>query len=114
MGNEMTVTDRIRAHLEREFGLSVPVSIDQVRTHVAGRRSPDFKSMCDAKLAMGFIRYESVLGRAPNYLDYLTHRLAEYVRTGNLDLLQDVRNFAELEWQNPSRPGTYYAPEQHG
>jgi hypothetical protein len=57
---------------------------------------------------MGYVRYESVLGRAPNYLEYCTRVLADYRATGDRAYLVDLANFAELEYVTPSLPSTHY------
>lgn len=106
---EKRVTDWIRAHLEYTCGLEQRViPLDEVRAHVAQRFDPTLEAQCHAALAMGYLRYESVTGRDPRYLDWLLARLSCYERTGIRDYLVDVINFARLEWETPSLEGTRY------
>jgi uncharacterized protein YyaL (SSP411 family) len=104
----MTVTDWIRRHLERELGISDPISIDQINRHVSARRCPTFEQLRNDRIAIGFLRYESVRGRAPDYARRARVCLDLYERTGNREFLVDVANFVEFEWIDPSRAGAYF------
>lgn len=64
---------------------------------------------------MGFIRYESILGRDqfPGYLQRAYIALECYEKTRNLDYLADARNYVDREYQSPSFEGAFFEGTDH-
>lgn len=86
-------------------------TLDEINHHVESRLSRVFW-LIRARVAIGFLRYESNRGRAPSYLGWIEQSLAEYRRTRNIDALLDVAFYAIAEFQNPSTEGTFYRSEK--
>jgi hypothetical protein len=57
---------------------------------------------------MGYVRYESRLGRAPDYLAWIKKMVGKYESSRNREYLVDLLNFVQLEWTNPSLADTYF------
>ena len=103
----MTVSDWIRAHLLHTCGMSPRFTREQLEAHVTERLDRVF-GLIRARVALGFLRYESNRGRAPDYMGWLEQSLAEYKRTRNIDALLDVAFYAMAEFQDASIEGTFY------
>jgi hypothetical protein len=84
---------------------------EQLEAHVSERLDRVF-GLIRARVALGFLRYESNRGRSPCYLEWLEQSLAEYRRTRNIDALLDVAFYAVAEFQDPSMEGTFYRAEK--
>lgn len=106
-----TVHDWIRSHIFHACDMAPKFTSDEIARHVHERTERAF-DLIRARVAVGYIRYESNRGRAPDYLGWLEQSLAEYKRTKNLDALLDVAFYAIAEMQNPSVDGTFYRAER--
>jgi hypothetical protein len=84
---------------------------DEIACHVRERTERVF-DLIRARVAVGYIRYESNRGRAPDYLGWLEQSVAEYKRTKNLDALLDASFYALAEFQDSSIGGAYYRAEK--
>lgn len=104
-----TVSDWIRTHALRECGITDTFTREQIERHVDERLSGALE-LIRARVGVGFIRYESNRGRAPDYLAWLYQSLDKYETTGNLDALLDIAFYAIAEFKNPSSEGTFYEP----
>jgi len=65
--------------------------------------------LAKARLEMGTYRYG--LGANHDKYDYrarITGKLERYDATGNLEFLVDVLNYAQLEFNHPSRPDAFF------
>lgn len=102
------VSDWIRNHIERNYELLPPITIEQIQEHVRERVEPGIASLARERLAMGYVRYESRLGRAPDYLTWIKKMVGKYESTRNREYLVDLLNFVQLEWTNPSLADTYF------
>lgn len=116
-----TVNEWIRRHLDREFARSNPnepsglfVNHQELRD---GLKRNIFEFLQDhqhflrlriSRMMMGYLRYEAVLGKAPNYLERIRRATDDYERTGNREFLVDLANYVEMEWVNPSILNTYF------
>jgi len=105
---EHTVTEWIRNHIEHTHGLAPRATAADVAAHIRDRFDPQFMRLREARIGVGFLRYEMVRGRAPDYARRARAVLDHYDATGNREFLVDLANFAELEWVTPSREGTYF------
>lgn len=106
-----TTSEWIRLHALYTLGVQKQYTIEQIRGHVKERLDHVF-SLIRARVAMGFIRYESNRGRSPNYLGWIEQSLSEYKKTKNIDALLDVAFYAIAEFQDPSIEGTFYRAEK--
>ena len=106
-----TVSEWIRLHANFALGMAPVVTSEQLRRHVENRTARVFE-LIRSRVAVGFIRYESNRGMAPNYLGWLDQALVEYKTTRNLDALLDVAFYAIAEFQTPSIEGTYYRADK--
>lgn len=106
-----TVHDWIRSHIFHACDMAPRFTRDEIARHVHERTERAF-DLIRARVAVGYIRYESCKGRAPNYLEWLEKSLDEYKRTKNLDALLDCAFYSIAELQNPSVEGTYYRTEK--
>jgi hypothetical protein len=74
--------------------------------------SPDFERHMRIRLLLGSMRY-GLLGSTckPHYdrVQGIKDRIDEYKKTGNLDLLVDVANFALLEFVEGRHPNRHMA-----
>lgn len=102
------VSDWIRNHIECNCGLLPPITIEEIRAHVRDRVDPGLELLCKERLEMGFIRYESKLGRCPDYLSRMKKMVLKYEGTRNREYLVDLLNFIQLEWTTPSLADTYF------
>jgi hypothetical protein len=109
-----TVTEWIRTHLLSlpEVAMNKQISIEETRAHVEERTARVF-GLIRARVAMGYLRYESNRGRSPCYADWLEASLMRYHETRNIDCLLDVAFYAMAEFQNPSVTNAVYEPEAH-
>ena len=106
-----TTFEWIRLHALYTLGVQKQYTIEQIQDHVRERLEQVF-GLIRARVAMGFIRYESNRGRSPNYLGWIEQSLSEYKKTKNIDALLDVAFYAIAEFQDPSVGGTFYRPEK--
>ena len=102
------ISDWIRNHIERNCGLLPPITNEEIQAHVRERIEPGLASLARDRLAMGYVRYESRLGRAPDYLTWIKKMLVKYESSRNREYLVDLYNFVQLEWTNPSLVDTYF------
>lgn len=108
-----SVNDWIRTHLESTLEVARRCTIEEIRNHVATRLDPHFDELRNDRIAMGFIRYESVVGRSPDYLGYISQALAKYVITRNREYLVDLAFYVAAEWVTPSMSDTYFESTDH-
>jgi hypothetical protein len=77
-----------------------------------------FDQMADNRMIMGFFRYGQVGKQGMiNRAKYLAMKANEYLETGNMECLLDLRNVARVEWIEKSNPKAHFkAPDdqQHG
>lgn len=106
-----TVSNWIRQHALHVCGIHRQHTRQEISEHVKERTERVFE-LIRCRVAVGFLRYESNRGRAPNYLAWLEQSLAEYKATRNIDALLDVAFYAMAEFQDPSLEGTFYRTEK--
>ncbi|HEY8464211.1 MAG TPA: hypothetical protein VIM29_09365 [Bacillota bacterium] len=68
-----------------------------------------FDKMADNRMIMGFYRYgevgkQGMIRRA----EYLKMKAEEYLKTGNMECLLDLRNVARVEWVEKSHPNAHF------
>ena len=108
----MRVVDWIRRHLDLELGLAT-ISAADISDALSLKRSSDLEACHDARMRMGFIRYESRHGRDARYMDRALLALEDYKRTGNREFLVDAANYVELEWIHPQLENTFFEAKDH-
>ena len=117
-----TVTEHIRAHLYERKGLtptgdSYPVGNLGLAELREAEYSPEFEKLRRNRLVFGAIRYGRRGGKdKPNYdrISSCIHRLRQYRRTGNDELLVDVSNLCELEFVEGTHPEKHFASVDDG
>lgn len=64
-------------------------------------------------MGVSYYKYGKVADAYPdkvNALESLKVRIERYLKTGNMEFLMDVANFAMIEFMRPSLPNAVYAP----
>ena len=101
----MTITNYIRNCLHQRLGI-----VEIIKPHSVGilscwektEWSDEFITLMRNRLLMGRMRYGKIKnsgGRGEkSSIDFLKERLKRYERTGNMELLPDIANFALVEF----------------
>ena len=105
------VSDWIRNHIESSYGLLPPITVADIQEHSRSRIEPTIYKHAQDRIEMGFVRYESKLGAAPDYLYYIKKMIGKYESTHNREFLVDLLNFVLLEWTTPTIPDTFFETE---
>lgn len=108
----MTVTQHIRRRLEKAIGCRPDLS--ELRQT---EWSKPFEQLMRNRLLMGSFRYGLLREKGDQGYDMvgsLEARLAEYKKTGNLELLADVANLALLEFEYPSHSKAHFRAVDDG
>jgi len=77
----------------------------------ATETSVRFHKLMDGAMGVSFYKYGPVSEGYPervNAIESLKLRLREYVKTGNVEFLVDVANFAMIEFMHPKHPRAFY------
>jgi hypothetical protein len=64
-------------------------------------------------MEVSFYKYGAIADGFPDKLDAmasLRQRILDYARTGNMDYLIDIANFAMIEWMHPKHEEAHYEP----
>lgn len=79
---------------------------------------PEFHRLASNRLVVGFFRYGPLTNKAGgkkyDNLGSIAARLALYRKTGNDELLVDIRNYAMLEFKNGTHPKKHFKPVDDG
>ena len=105
------VSDWIRNHIESCYGLLPPITVADIQEHSSSRIEHTIYKHAQDRIEMGFVRYESKLGVAPDYLERIKKMVAKYETTRNREFLVDLLNFVLLEWTTPTIPDTHFETE---
>jgi hypothetical protein len=89
----------------RDQGLAL-LTLDDVRTHV--KRNDQFEDAREARMLMGYVRFESAKGLDPDYLARAERCLRSYQETKNQEFLVDAANYLEREFTHSSFEGAYF------
>lgn len=102
------VSDWIRNQIERSYGVLPLITLEEIQEYAYRRVEPTIYTLAKARLEMGFVRYESRLGAAPDYLRRIKQMVEKYESTRNREFLVDLLNFVLLEWTTPTIENTYF------
>jgi hypothetical protein len=105
------VSDWIRNHIESCYGLLPPITVSDIQEHSSSRIEPTIYKHAQDRIEMGYVRYESKLGVAPDYLERIKKMVDKYESTRNREFLVDALNFVLLEWTTPTIPDTFFETE---
>lgn len=74
--------------------------------------NPEVDELCKNRMVQGFFSYGPI---AENYgsglisaKEKIRQYLDEYDKTGNIEKLLDIRNFAAIEYRYPSHPNAHF------
>lgn len=87
------------------------------RVEMSAQWSPEFESLMRNRLIVGAFRYGAIGSQGKKQYDRtgaIAKRIAEYERTGNLELLVDVANLALLEYIESARVDRHFASVDDG
>jgi len=108
------VTDWIRNHIERSYGVLPSITFEEIQEHAQHRVEPTIYTLAKDRLEMGFVRYEMRLGAAPDYFRRIKKMVDKYESTRNREFMVDLLNFILLEWTTPTIENTYFECDDSG
>jgi hypothetical protein len=76
--------------------------------------SPQFIQGMADRMSTSYYKYGAVADAYPSKVDAIASlkvRLDRYERTGNLEYLMDVANFAQIEYMRPRHPDAHFKAE---
>ena len=82
-----------------------------MKTAIASEWSDEFITLMRNRCTVGICRYGPILEDPLSFIGRLKTKLIEYERTGNMDLLPDMANYAMFEYVVPQNPKAFW-PDQ--